>query len=175
MTDREPSDRKLLERTTSRSLGSGTPLDEAAAELREGWLAMGRSLDRENTSFDEADLLARLLADVERPVELSSPAHAGPKDRLWPALLTSALALSLLVAVMNSPWVGNQPNIAVAPTNEQPAVAAAQWTDPLDDELDAAAQQVSTLVAQGTGFDDSLSNLADHLESMSDELTNSSL
>jgi len=174
MTDREPSDRKLLELATSRSLSPGTPLDEGATELREGWLAMGRSLDCENASFHEADLLARLLTDVERPVELSPSASARQNERLWPALLASALALGLLVAVMNMSWFGNQPKVAIAPTNEQPAVVA-QWTDPLDDELDAAAQQVSTLVAQGTEVDDSLSNLADHLESMSDELTNSTL
>ena len=175
MTDREPGDRKLLELATSRPLAPSTPLDEAAGELREGWLAMGRSLDCENASFDEADLLARLLTDVERPVELAPAARAGQQDRLWPALLTSALAIGLLVAVMNMSWFEHQPKIANAPGTEQSAAFAAEWTDPLDDELDAAARQVSTLVAQGTGVDASLSNLADHLESMSDELTNSSL
>jgi hypothetical protein len=175
MTDHEPSDRKLLELATSRALAPCVSRDEWAAELREGWLAMGRSLDSENASFNEADLLARLLTDVERPIEPLRPARARQRDRLWPALLASALALGLLVAAMNTSWVGNPTKIAIAPPNEQPTVDAALWIDPLDDELDAAAQQVSTLVAQGTGFDDSLSNLADHLESMSDELTNSSL
>jgi len=175
MTNQEPSDRKLLELATSRSLAPETSRDELAAELRQGWLAMGRSLDCENASFNEADLLGRLLTDVERPIEPLRPARAKQRDRFWPALLASALALGLLVAVMNTSWVGNQSKVAIVPTTEQPAVAAALWTDPLDDELDAAAQRVSTLVAQGNGVDASLSNLADHLESMSDELTNSSL
>lgn len=175
MTDRDPFDRKLLELVTSRSPAPEASRDESAAELREGWLAMGRSLDCENASFNEADLLAQLLTGVERPIEPLRPARAKKRDRLWPALLASALALGLLVAVMNTWWVGNQSKIAIAPTTEQPAVAAAWWTDPLDDELDAAAQRVSMLVAQGSGVDVSLTNLADHLESMSDELINSSL
>jgi type VI protein secretion system component VasK len=175
MTDREPNDRKLLELATSWSLAPGTLLDESAAELREGWLAMGRALDGQNANFSEADLFARLLNEAEQRVEPNQPARVKQRDRLWPALLASALALGLLVAVMNTSWVGNQPKIATAPNSDQPAVDAARWTDPLDDELDAAAQQVSTLVVQGTGVDASLSNLADHLESMSDELTNGSL
>jgi len=175
MTDRDPNDRMLLELATSRSLAPGTSLDESTAELREGWLAMGRALDGQSANISEADLFARLLNEAERRVEPNPPAHVKQRDRLWPALLSSALALGLLVAVMNSAWVGNQSKIASLPNNEQSAVVAPQWTDPLDDELDAAAQQVSMLVAQGTGVDASLSNLADHLESMSDELTNSSL
>jgi hypothetical protein len=86
----------------------------------------------------------------------------------------------MLVAVARTLWVGDSgetaANLAVS---EQPgdatATAAADWEDPLDDELDEAAERVRSLVAQGTGVDASLSNLADHLESMSDDLFNSSL
>jgi hypothetical protein len=177
MTDSHPYDQKQLEQATSRSLPPDSALDEDAAELRSGWLALGRALDGENASFREEDLLARLLTDVTGEHEPPTPARTAQLGRLWPALLASALALTMLVAVARTLWVGDPHQTAANP--EQPgettATAAADWEDPLDDELDEAAERVRWLVAQGTGVDASLSNLADHLESMSDDLFNSSL
>jgi hypothetical protein len=54
-------------------------------------------------------------------------------------------------------------------------LATTAWSDPLDDEIQGAAERLREIVAQGTGVDASLSNLSDHLESMSDDLTESSL
>jgi hypothetical protein len=179
MTDSHPHDLKQLEQATSRSLPPDSALDDDAAELRSGWLELGRALDGENASFREEDLLARLLTGVTREHEPPTPARPVQPERLWPALLASALALTMLMAVARTLWIGDPQQTAANP--EQPgettatATAAADWEDPLDDELDEAAERVRWLVAQGTGVDASLSNLADHLESMSDDLFNGSL
>jgi len=180
MTDSHPHDLKQLEQATSRSLPPDSALEDDAAELRSGWLELGRALDGENASFREEDLLARLLTGVTREHEPPTPARPVQPGRLWPALLASALALTMLVAVARTLWVGDPNQTAANPrVSEQPgettATAAADWEDPLDNELDRAAERVRSLVAQGTGVDASLSNLADHLESMSDDLFNSSL
>jgi hypothetical protein len=179
MTDPQPDNLSELEQATSRKLPPGAPLDNDTAELRDGWLALGRSLDVENAGFREEDLLARLLTDSESALVAPRP-PAPSRERFWPALLASALALAILVAAVRF-WFANENNEDLAgnaPTSGQsddPATIAAEWSDPLDDELDAAAYRVRTLVAQGTVVDDSLGNLADHMESMSDELTHSSL
>lgn len=179
MTDPQPDNVTELEQATSRQLRPGAPLDNDTAELRDGWLALGRSLDAENASFREEDLLARLLTDSESPLVVPRP-PAPSRERFWPALLASALALAILVGVVHV-WFANESNEALVgngPTSslgDDVTSIAAEWSDPLDDELDAAAYRVRTLVAQGTVVDDSLGNLADHMESMSDELTHSSL
>jgi len=177
MTDNYPHDQKQLEQATSRSLPLDSALDDDAAELRSGWLALGRALDGENATFREEELLARLLTDVTREHEPPTSARAALPGRLWPALLASALALTMLVAVARMLWIGDPLQTVANPTiSDQPGEeTATDWEDPLDDELDEAAERVRSLVAQGTGVDASLSNLADHLESMSDDLFNSSL
>ena len=179
MTDNYPHDQKQLEQATSRSLPPDSELEDDAAELRSGWLALGRALDGENAGFREEDLLARLLTSGTREHEPPTPTRTAQLGRLWPALLASALALTVLVAVARTLWVGNPRQTASPTIPDQPgaamATAATDWEDSLDDELDEAAERVRSLVAQGTGVDASLSNLADHLESMSDDLFNSSL
>jgi hypothetical protein len=49
------------------------------------------------------------------------------------------------------------------------------WSDPLDDEIDEAADRLRWLAADSTGVDVSLSNLSQRLESMADDLINESL
>jgi hypothetical protein len=179
MTDPQPDNMTEFEQATSRTLPQGAPLDNETAELRDGWLALGRSLDVENAGFREEDLLARLLTDSESPLVAPRPLAAS-RERFWPALLASALALAILVAGVRF-WFTNESderlagNAPASGQGDDTATIAAEWSDPLDDELNAAAYRVRTLVAQGTVVDDSLVNLADHMESMSDELIHSSL
>jgi hypothetical protein len=180
MIERQPSDQKLLELATARSPAPPGPLAEGQRELRACWLDMGQALDAENEDFSEDEFLDRLLFQESRQVALSQRARVASDARVWPALLASALALSLLMVIMHSSWLSEGAGIAGlapgtnGPAEELPADGLA-WTDSLDEELDAAAERVGTFVAPGTGVDDSLANLADHLESMSDELYTSAL
>ncbi len=179
MNDHEPHDRKLLELATSRTLAPHEPLAEGPRELRALWLAMGQTLDEENTDFREADLLARLQARLGAQVALTEPPATPNHSRVWPALLASALALSLLVVLMQSSWFVESSSVAVhSPTTgealESWSDGNLSWRDELDEELNAAAERVSAVVSSG-GVDDSLANLADHLESLSDELSSGSL
>lgn len=177
MNDHEPHDRKLLELATSRTLAPHEPLAEGPRELRSAWLTMGQALDEENADFREVDLLDRLRARLDVPVALPEP--RGGSGRVWPALLASALALCLLMAIVHSSWFGEGASYAVKPETIGPSAEGwpdsdMAWSDALDAELEAAAQRVGAVV-QSTGVDDSLANLADHLESLSDELSGSSL
>lgn len=180
MIDDQSYNQHQLEQATNRSLPEGMPVDEEAVELREGWLAMGRALDSESVGFREEELLARLLPVVNRDVALQGQERPSRTDRIWPALLASALALTLLVAVVRMFWRdGNDESIANSPSPSLPQTqlvrSTAAWSDPLDDEILGAAERLREIVAQGTGVDASLSTLSDHLESMSDDLTESSL
>ncbi len=182
MNDQEPHDRKVLEAVTSRSLAPDEPLAPGPEELRGFWLAMGQDLDEENADFREADLLARLQLRPEFRVALPERPASAPsrRGRVWPALLSSALALSLLVLVMRSAWFSDPASVAVQPgSNSESAETWSDdeltWNDALDDELDVASERVSAVVVQSNGVDDSLANLADHMESLSDELSSSSL
>ena len=145
MNDQEPHDRKLLETVTSRSLAPDEPLAPGQEELRGLWLAMGHALDKENAEFREADLLARLQSRPEFRVALPGrPAQAtAVRARVWPALLSSAVALSLLLLVMQSSRFGGPTSVAVQPrSNGESAETWSDdeltWNDALDDELDAA-------------------------------------
>jgi hypothetical protein len=196
MNEQKHHDQRLLETMTSRSLAPGEPLAPGQQELRAMWLAMGQALDEENADFREAELLARLQSRPEFHValpelalpelalaELPLPERPAPRavvrGRVWPALLASALALSLLMVFMQSSWFSDPASVAIQPGSNSESTGswsddALTWSDALDDELDAARERVSG-VAQGTGVDDSLANLADHLESLSDDLRSSSL
>jgi hypothetical protein len=171
---------RQLEQATNRSLPDGMPVDEETVELRGGWLTMGRALDSESVGFRDEELLARLLPVAIREVVPHRQERPSGTDRIWPALFASALALTLLVAVVRIFWRdGNDGSIANSPSPSLPQTqlvhSTAAWSDPLDDEILGAAERLREIVAQGTGVDASLSTLSDHLESMSVDLTGSSL
>jgi hypothetical protein len=192
MTDHEPQDRKLLELATSRALDPAAPPAAGPGELRSAWLALGRALDQENADFREADFLVQLQSQLggeavapkrravlpKRRAVLPKRRAGADRGRVWPALLASAVALSVLVIVMRSSWIRGPESRAVSGgTAHESAVDQSDlaWSDALDEQLDAAAWRVNSVADQGDGVDHSLANLADHLESLSDELSTSSL
>jgi hypothetical protein len=188
MTHPQPRDQKQLEQATSQSPSGGAPLDDESAALREGWLALGGAVDRANRDFREEDLLKSLLAagvsDARFIQKHEAPYNAGSAKSYWPALLAGALALTALVAVSIAWWrvsgdrtTAGAPDPPPAPLSGDDAWAAdvGVWSDPLDDELAETAQHVQSWVARTTGVDDSLLSVAEQLNSISDDLTNSSL
>jgi len=195
MTSQHPRDQKQLEQATTRSLPLGTPfddstaLDDNTAALRDGWLSLGSAVDRANADFSESELLTQVLAvqDVNPRVEPARPATMPqPVEawRGWPAILAGALALTMLLAVARTLWeASREPIAANSPVTPESLPSSdaytagdeSGWSDPLDEELDEAAEEVRSLVAQTSGVDASLSSLSEQLESMSDDLTNNSL
>lgn len=179
MIDHEPPDRRLLETATSRSLVAEAPQGEALQELRAAWLAMGRSLDAENADLREEALLMKLRGELAAlPAVQLGASQAGNRERIWPAVLASAVALSLLMLVMFLAGRGPKPagsGDGVAQWSPNVIQDAIAWTDAVDGDLDAALQRAANVGSQDSGVDDSLANLADHVQSLSDELSTSSL
>jgi hypothetical protein len=172
MNDPLPHDRQLLESATSRSTES---LADGPQELRALWLAMGQRLDDESADFREEDLLARLRAEPSAPVALRRTSSEPSRDRVWPAIVASTLALSLLVLVMSWSASGRREGEPAFPETGDDTAAWTAWTDALDDDLDAVREQAGRVANHASGVDDGLANLADHMKSLSDDLSTSSL
>lgn len=186
MTNHPHRDQRQLEQATLRSLPPGAPLDDDTAALRDGWLSLSSTVDRANADFREEALLIRLLAarSDDAPARPAVALHAANASRFWPALLASALALTMLLAVSRTLWQATREhlaaNLSVPPESELANGASGAsddvgWPDSLDEELDDAADQVRSLIAQATRVDASLSILAEQLDSMSSDLMNDSL
>ncbi len=187
MNDRPPLDQQQLEHATSRELPADVQLDDETRSLREGWLALGRAVERSNGEFDAGALAARLQAELVT-VQPAESARKQANSSWWTVLLGTALALTMMVAAIRSlnndsgqlPVTNNpiqqDETIAIAPTDavvDETALAA--WSDPLDEELDKASEVVQSLVSQPLTIDDSLSGLSEQLQSLASELENGSL
>lgn len=197
MNQPEEFDSQPLQQATSRQLPAGAALDGETAAMRTSWLALGQGLDAENASFDEQSLLARLAAPANQPVELArKPTET---SQLWPMILGTALALAMMVAVVRTVFFGpatetlvvapapaelplivqgDSPTITHAPETMEPEStlpAIAAWSDPLDDQIERATEQLRDAVANRRSVDDSLTSLQQQLEDMSADLTAGSL
>ena len=174
MNDHEALTPEQLNLATSRSLPADVPLDADTSLLREGWLALGHAAESAADGFDSQALLLRLQAELlapPQPVEIKQQ-----QSSWWPAILGAALALSMLVALLRSLPEGASPSqVSNGSAQTKDLAAVAAWSDPLDDEIDRAAQRVQSLVVQGNAIDATLSGLSQQLESMSDDLEHQSL
>jgi hypothetical protein len=178
MNDQEIT-RTQIEQATARQLPPGASLDHETRTLRHGWLALGGSLERTAQGLDQAALVASLQAElIDQPQRVQPAAQSGSRS-WWPAVLGTALALTMLLAVVRSlPWGGStdldgQTVLTTGPDSYLPEPAA--WSDPLDDEIVQAAEQVQALIAQSPGIDESLTGISQELESISDDLQHGSL
>lgn len=178
-----------LQQATSRALPAA-PLDAQTAALREGFLQFGRAVEAANADFDEAALVAKLTQSLTTE---NSPTVVAPhkeQNSWWPALLTAALAASALVAIVRIVAVSPGPDtVVVAPAAPEPNAAQptvpetnldelpllAAWSDPLDDEIASAQDEVEKLTGQATGLDGSLESFGSRLEALSAELESGSL
>jgi hypothetical protein len=179
MNDDQELTRTELEQATARQLSPEVPLEPETAALRDGWLALGSLLDGAGQRLDQAALAARLQAELIDPPRPVQPARHATGSSWWPAIVGTALALTMLVAVIRSlprgavTKPGGTSGLATNEPDQWPEPAA--WSDPLDDQIGQAAEQVQALVAQSQGIDDSLTGISHELESMSDELQHGSL
>ena len=130
-----------LERATAREPG-GPELEPETAELRAGWLALGRLLDAAAGDVDEAGLV-HVVVGAER------------RRRIVRAAALLAVAASLAIILFGgwhwthrprgnaSPMIAT-PDVKPKPKVEQPAPAdaAIAWDDRLDDQFSQLARSI---------------------------------
>jgi sirohydrochlorin ferrochelatase len=187
MNDRQQHDRQQLEHATSRELPADVQLDDRARSLREGWLALGRAVERSGSEFDSDALTARLQAELAT-IQPAEAARQQANASWWAVLLGTALALTMLIAairslnndggqlpVANHPAAIGEPRTITSTNSAVEEAALGAWSDPLDEELDKASEVVQSLVAGPPTIDDSLSGLSEQLQSLASEFENGSL
>ena len=160
MNQPDELDPQQLTQATSRQLPAAAALSDETAALREGWLALGKTLDAENAGFQEESLLARLSqADKSASAAVELAGRPAETSKLWPLALGAALALAMMVAVVRTAFYGPAAELIVvtpAPAespeivqNDSPTIvpeaepAIAAWSDPLDDEIERATEQLA--------------------------------
>jgi hypothetical protein len=184
MSDESKITDEQLRLATSRALPVDAELDCDAAATREAFLSLGTSVEAVARSFDEGAFLARLKKSCLDSPGIK-PKTVEPAGDWFTLLLTGALAAAALIAIMriatNSSTIGPQlttngravPAVTV-PSLDAPAMRFA-WNDPLDDEIALAAATLEEFSGRRRGFDDSLLNMNDQLQSLSQELGGESL
>jgi hypothetical protein len=184
-------ERKQLELATSNAPEQN--LDAEAAELREGWRVLAKSLAQNSGQFDEGALVAKLKRDLAASPRV---AETNGQRRGWmvvTALLGSALAASLLLMVaLAGGFFGRQPvakptktitprqnNLAATrKSNPAPLVAndgSLSWDDSLDSQISVAAAQMQTFQKPALPLDASISTLNYQLRQMAQDLDEGAL
>jgi len=179
MNDELKTDEQLRLATT-RSLTTQEPLEAETASAREAFLALGSSVEAAAANFDEAALVQRLTETClpQAPVVQAPAMHRN----WWPLIASGAIAAGMLLAIAqiaserqqhNVPIAGgSQTAIATPKTTKSSEVAAVSelWNDPLDDEIALAAVTIQQFSPATRGFDGSLLEMNDQIESLSREL-----
>jgi hypothetical protein len=184
--DLELTDEQLRLATT-RSLPAGAALDAETAASRDDFLAVGSALESAAGQFEEAALVGRLQKSC---LELQRASGSRSKPRLaghdwWAIACGAALAASALFAIARIAFESRQRDAIVAtaiPGGLGPTrggvphmMPASAWNDPLDDEIALAAATIDQFASRNRGFDDSLFEMNERLEAMSQELLGESL
>ena len=180
---------KQLELATSNAPEQN--LDAETAELREGWRVLAKALEQSSGRFDEGALISKLqreMAASPRAIETNG------RGRGWiwvAALLSGALAASLLLVVaMSGNWFGQQPIAqpkTIVPKQNNLAVrtvpsaiseidgSTLSWDDPLDSQISVAAAQMQTFQKPALPLDTSISTLNYQLRQMAQDLDEGAL
>jgi hypothetical protein len=150
-------------------------------------MALGHAVENAaRADYDEAALIARVQSACRHEADVELP--RGQASRVWPLLLSGALAAAALVAAVRiavtwpastdvvvtqpAPAAGDSHVDPLTPTDE--SAVAGSWHDPLDEEIAAAQSSLTRLGASPGGIDGTLSNMNQTLEAMSDELVGES-
>ena len=174
------SELEQLELATSRQIVDR--LDEEAAVLREGWIALGQALDVANHPFDEQAALAQLQRTLENK-QLVAKAQALQHSDSHPYagfLLAAALVIvaAITIGIVQRPHDGTIATVtsgkAIEPDNSG-AAAPSPWADDLDADLDAAALRIQEVSWQPTSLDASLIELDGRMVELSSDISGESL
>jgi hypothetical protein len=159
---------------TTRSLPADAALDAETVAVHESFMALGSALESSGGQFDEAALIARLEESWLR--EQKRVRRPSQRD-WWTIVVSGALAAAVLVVIG---WIGwglrhRDALVAVPPSANHSLPLTDAWNDPLDDEIAFAAATIGQLTGRNRGFDDSLLEMNERLEAMSQELLGESL
>jgi len=177
-----------LRPATTRSLPDAVSLEAEVAMARDDFLALGSALDSAAAQFDEAALVARLQKScLASDAVLTLPGERKPASRnRWALVLAGSLAAAALLAIARIASESWQRDAVVATpvTPGSPARApravpdkrlAAAWNDPLDDEIALAAATIDRFGGHSRNVDDSLLEMNERLDALSQELKGDSL
>ena len=171
MSSQSPQNDPLEQVTAPRDARS--ELDSEQAALRESYLQLGTWLEQAAGEFDEAAFLAKLQRNIAAS-EL--PATTVKKSQPW-LLALLAVAAALLLAFVGWRWSNVKNEFTKVPPAKLPTVVGVElpWTDPLDDQLLAASQQVREASGSGGYVDQPLQWLQDQMREMEADLQSGSL
>jgi hypothetical protein len=184
MSDELTNDEQLR-LATARSLMSHESLDADTSSARDAFLALGSAVEAAAANFDEAALVRRLTESClpDSPVIPAPEKHRN----WWPLIASGAIAAGMLLAIgeiarerqmRHMPIAGTEQATTVTPNKTktlQVAAISEMWTDPLDDEIALAAVTIQQFSPATRGFDGSLLDMNDQLESLSRELSGETL
>jgi len=201
MNDDPNITRTQLEAATAPEHAAGLPHDANCAALRERFLAFGRAVEQASEPFEEQALIARLTAAVrDQSAAAPSVRRAAPSRSTWLLLLSGALAVSALIAIVRVAmlWpageqVANVPaaaqpteqavavpsNVVPTPANDPEKLISATgvltWSDSLDNEIAAAQSRLYQMAGRTPALDSELTGIDQELESLSSDMNGDSL
>jgi hypothetical protein len=147
-------------------------LDGEQAPLRDSYLQLGGWLEQAAGEFDEATFLAKLRENLAD----SQPAAAAERAPRW---LLSLLAVAATAVLGFVSWWSFAEKVSVIdqPVAKLPTATGVSlpWTDPLDDQLAAAWQQVREGTDSRRNVDPPLQWLHDQIREMEADLQSGSL
>jgi len=185
MNDNLPLTDDQLRLATSRALSASPQLDSEATAARDSFLSLGATVESAANNFDKSALLARLTKScLESPSITLKPAQPN-YDWLAP-LLSTALAAAALLAIVRIATDSNSttgPRVATVvpsdtvptPTDSHSPQRTLAWNDPLDDEIALASATIQQYSTRNRTFDNSLLDMNDRLEALSQELSTDTL
>jgi len=174
-----------LHLATSRLLPSSAQTDSDTAAAREVFLTLGASVESAASNFDQAAFLIRLERSC-RGATVTGPKAEPVRDWLT-LILSGALAAAALIAIVRIAVDSRTANqqvaasnyaespTAIRPIGMSPTQSIIAWNDSLDDELALAAATLEQFGGRRRGFDDSVLNMNEQLQSLSQELLGESL
>jgi hypothetical protein len=174
---------------TSRSLSEATQLESEAATAREAFLALGAAIEAAAADLDEKALVRRI--EENRTGASIHPAQNRSRystNAKWVAFLVGGvLAASILIAIVqfSASISSNDYKLAVSPQpngglanqseGERNKQSSFGWNDPLDDEIAVAALAIDQIGGRNRAFDNSIFDMNQQLEALSQELLRESL
>lgn len=180
-----------LERATTRRLPADVELSKDAAELREGWLALGQLLEASDRSFDPRQLLEKIetRAPSSDTVDVVSPREPriASSHGAWKRRLAAIVAASLLAAAGLAAWWSWNVTIrepSVVPVARQPVVEQngsddpvpeTAWDDSFDEQLAVTHERIWQVRATSTVSEARIETLRQAVEQFDSELNSSSL
>jgi len=185
-----------LERATSRQLPADVTLSKDAAELRDGWLALGQLLEESDRAFDPGRMLQKLELTSAAQDSVASPAPPRQDSRgSWKRLMAVVVAASVMIAAALTVWqfwdrisenprvvpVARQPemgggsrDLSPSPASVDPSPETA-WDDSFDEQLAVTQERIWQVRATSATSEARIETMWQAIEQFDSDLNSSSL